>query len=98
MKIHNIVIKFDKKAIQARFGDALILTTSALENTLLKQYTYRSIVTDEMLSPQTKRNRVNFENLVGICYVQAISTLTLAEKHDLAQKMRACPGVEYAYV
>lgn len=98
MKHCNIVIKFDKEAILSRTNEALTLKDFATQNNFLNQFTYRSIVTDEMLSPQKKINTINFENLVGICYVQGLNKMPLEEKKSLAKKMDACDVVEYAYV
>lgn len=98
MKQHNIVIKFNKNAIQSRNNQELILKPYTTQDNFLNQFTYRSIISDEMLSPQRKINTVNFENLVGICYVQGLNKMSVQEKEKLAKKMDAYDFVEYAYL
>lgn len=93
-----IVIKFNKAAIQSRTNETLTLKTFATQDNFLNKFAYRSIVTDEMLSPQRKINTVNFENLVGICCVQGLDEMLVEEKESLAKKMDAYDFVEYAYV
>lgn len=99
MENHHIVIKFKKEAIQSKTDESLTLKAFATQDNFLNQFTYRSIVTNEMLLPQQKKiNAINFENLVGICYVQGLNKLSVEEKENLAQKMASYDFVEYAYV
>lgn len=95
---NQIIIKFDKAVIQSRTHDELTLKSSATQDNFLNQFTYCSIVTDAMLAPKQRINPINFENLIGICYVVGLSKMVLEEKKHLAEKMAAYEFVEYAYV
>lgn len=88
MNSYNILIKFKKEAILSRTDETLILRDFAIQDNFLNQFTCQSIVTDEMLSPQKRINRVNFKNLTGICYVRGLNQMPLEEKENLAKKWR----------
>lgn len=98
MNREPIAIKFNKDVIQGRTKDTLLLKPSATQDNFLNQFRYRSIVSDAMLSPTKKINRVNYESLVGICYIPGTDDMPAEEKERLAKKMAAYDFVEYAYV
>lgn len=87
-----------KNSIIIKFKKTDDLYSKILSDELLKQFTYKPIVTDEMLYTDRSINKVNYDNLIGICYVQKLENITLEEKQNLANEMSNCHFVEYAYV
>jgi subtilisin family serine protease len=87
-----------KNSIIIKFKNSDSLNHKILNDGLLNQFTYKPIVTDEMLFSNVRINNVNYASLMGICYVQKLENMTLEEKQKLANEMSSCHFVEYAYV
>lgn len=87
-----------KNSIIIKFKKSEDLYSKILSDELLKQFTYKPIVTDEMLFTNRSINKINYDSLIGICYVQQLEGMSLEEKQHLASEISNRHFVEYAYV